>query len=91
MGLKIAEHVKTYQHMSKHNIIIIGLGPHARACQYNFLEEIAQAGQPVNVKLLVELQDRKEDIENYLANKNLLPDSDLFEVDELNNGKRKKA
>lgn len=60
--------------MSKHNIIIIGLGPHARACQYRFLEEISQAGQPVNVKLLVELQDSKEDLENYFADKKLLPE-----------------
>lgn len=60
--------------MSKHNIIVIGLGPHAQAVQYHFLEEMAQTGYPVRVKLLVELQDRKDDIENYFANKNLLPE-----------------
>ncbi len=58
----------------KQNIIVIGLGPHARACQYNFLEGMAKIGHYIKVKLLVELQDRKEDVENYFANKNLLPD-----------------
>ena len=60
--------------MKRHNVIIIGLGPHARACQYQFLEEISRSGQPINIKLLVELQDRKEDIENYFADKKLLPE-----------------
>ena len=60
--------------MKRRNIIIIGLGPHARACQYRFLDEITQTGHPVKVKLLVELQDRKEDIENYFEDKKLLPE-----------------
>ncbi len=58
----------------KQNLLIIGLGPHAQATQYLFLEELARQGVPVHVRLLVELQDRQEDVENYLADKMLLPD-----------------
>lgn len=60
--------------MKRQNLIVIGLGPHARYAQYRFLEEIARMGQPVKVKLLVELQDRKDDIENYFVDKKLLPE-----------------
>lgn len=60
--------------MKKHNVIVIGLGPHARACQYRFLEDMAQLDYPIKIRLLVELQDRKKDVEEYLANKKLLPD-----------------
>lgn len=58
----------------KQNLLVIGLGPHAQASQYRFLEEMARQGAPVHVRLLVELQDRQEDVENYLADKTLLPD-----------------
>ena len=58
----------------KQNLLVIGLGPHAQFCQYRFLEEMARQGAPVHVRLLVELQDRQENIENYLADKTLLPD-----------------
>ena len=58
----------------KRNLIIIGLGPHAQACQYYFLETMYRKGMPIRVRLLVELQDRAEDVENFLQNKSLQPD-----------------
>ncbi len=58
----------------KRNLLVIGLGPHAQFCQYRFLEEMARQGAPVHVRLLVELQDRQENVENYFADKTLLPD-----------------
>ena len=58
----------------KRNIVIIGLGPHAQACQYRFLEELHQNGTPVRVRLLVELQDRQDDVEQFLAGQMLQPD-----------------
>ena len=58
----------------KRNIVVIGLGPHAQACQYRFLEELRQGGMPVRVRLLVELQDRQADVEQFLQEKILQPD-----------------
>lgn len=70
----------------KRNIVVIGLGPHAQACQYRFLEELRQSGTPVRVRLLVELQDRQADVEQFLQNKALQPDQIFgLPVDDRNN------
>ena len=58
----------------KRNIVVIGLGPHAQACQYRFLEGLHRRGTPLRVRLLVELQDRVADVEQYLQDKSLQPD-----------------
>lgn len=58
----------------KRNIIMIGLGPHAQVCQYYFLEKMNRQGIPVRLRLLVELQDRAEDVERFLQDKSVQPD-----------------
>ena len=57
----------------KKNFIIIGLGPHAQSCQYEFLEHQFNKGREITVSLLADLQDKNKDIDNYLKDKNLQP------------------
>ena len=60
---------------------MIGLGPHAQVCQYYFLEQMRRQGVPVRIRLLVELQDRAEDVEQFLQKQSLQPDQ-LFGLPE---------
>ena len=58
----------------KKNLIIFGLGPHAQACQYKFLENLYKAGLAIKILLLAELQDQQTNIETFFEDKELLPE-----------------
>ena len=49
----------------------MGLGPHAQACQYAYLEHYHRKG--LQIRLLVELQDKQKDVENFLQNREFQP------------------
>jgi len=59
----------------KRNLLFIGLGPHAQAVQYRFLDGLRRQGTPLRIRALVELEDRQADVEQFLQDKRLQPDN----------------
>jgi predicted dehydrogenase len=59
------------------NLILIGLGPHARRNYYPLLEKYAQQ-YSIKLRLLVDLQDQEERIQRYLAERSLQPERMAF-------------
>ncbi|MBE7470247.1 MAG: hypothetical protein HS114_14040 [Anaerolineales bacterium] len=63
--------------MSEKNIILAGLGPHARRIYYPLLEKYARQYQ-IKVPLIIDLHAQKETICAYLSNRMLQPERLFF-------------
>ncbi len=59
------------------NIILVGLGPHARRIYYPLLEKYAKSHQ-LNLVLVVDVQDQQDKICAYLAGRPLQPEKLFF-------------
>ncbi len=63
--------------MNKKNIILIGLGPHAQRIYYRFLSKYKEQYN-INLRLLVELEDKKAVVEEFLGDKAIKPQEILY-------------
>src|SRR4051794_20024601 len=59
------------------NIVLAGLGPHARRIYYPLLEKYA-AQYNIRLLLLIDRHDQSESLHKYLAGRNLQPEQLLF-------------
>ena len=59
------------------NILFVGLGPHARRIYYPLLEKYAEQ-YDLRIPLLVDLDDQRDRIEAYLAQRKLQPQEVLY-------------
>lgn len=71
--------------MTEKNIVLIGLGPHARRIYYPLLEKHA-AQYGIHLRLVVDLQDQEERICAYLAGRALQPEALFFASPRSRNG-----
>lgn len=58
------------------NIILIGFGPHAKRIYLKLINKYN-----LNLKLIIDIENKKEEIENYLK-KNEICDVELYFIDE---------
>lgn len=70
--------------MSEKNIILVGLGPHARRIYYPLLQKYAQQYH-IKLLLVVDLESQKEKICAYLSNCTLKPEQLFFVEDRYRN------
>jgi predicted dehydrogenase len=61
------------------NIVLAGLGPHARHNYYPVLERLREAA-PVNLKLVIDLKDQQETVMRFLRGRSVQPEDMLFLV-----------
>lgn len=59
------------------NYILVGLGPHAKRIYYPFLEKY-QTQYDIKIKLLIELQDQKEEVAEFLHTRRLRPEKIIY-------------
>ncbi len=61
---------------SKTKIVLIGLGPHSKRIYYPFIEKATKTGGKFSI--LVELESKKQDVFEYLKNKEIKPQEIIF-------------
>ncbi|MBI3633579.1 MAG: hypothetical protein HY226_04775, partial [Candidatus Vogelbacteria bacterium] len=63
--------------MNTKNYIFVGLGPHAKRIYYPFLEKHKEAYK-ICLKLLIELDGQRQNVEKYLTGRTLQPERVLY-------------
>lgn len=59
------------------NIVLVGLGPHARRIYYPFLEK-HQSEFDISIPLIIELEDQRSAVQEFMAERILQPHTILY-------------